>query len=225
MPIPVVCPGCKASFRVSDKFAGKQGPCPKCKAIINVPMVEEVKIHVPEPAPSSKAARGTGDIKPIRRKETKLSPVAWAALVGSCLGVTAVALVMRAAGGAATAIAAVGLPLISPALAVGCYSLLRDDELEPHRGLTLWIRATICGLVYALLWAAFVWLLPIYVQSPELWVWMFVAPPFFLVGALAALACFDLDYGTGVVHYGFYALVTALLGMIAGVFPPQWVTG
>ena len=32
MAIAVICPGCKASFRVSDKFAGQTGPCPKCKA-------------------------------------------------------------------------------------------------------------------------------------------------------------------------------------------------
>ena len=37
MPIPVICPGCKASFRVSDKFAGKTGPCPKCKTTIKIP--------------------------------------------------------------------------------------------------------------------------------------------------------------------------------------------
>lgn len=37
MPILVTCPGCKAQFNVSDKFAGKQGPCPKCKAVISIP--------------------------------------------------------------------------------------------------------------------------------------------------------------------------------------------
>jgi hypothetical protein len=37
MPILVTCPGCKAQFNVSEKFAGKQGPCPKCKAVITIP--------------------------------------------------------------------------------------------------------------------------------------------------------------------------------------------
>ena len=37
MPISVVCPGCKARFNVSDKFAGKKGPCPKCKTVLTVP--------------------------------------------------------------------------------------------------------------------------------------------------------------------------------------------
>lgn len=37
MPILVTCPGCKAQFNVSEKFAGKTGPCPKCKAPIKIP--------------------------------------------------------------------------------------------------------------------------------------------------------------------------------------------
>ena len=65
MPIPVVCPGCKASFNVSDKFAGKQGPCPKCKTVISIPKpdpakkpVEEVKIGEPEPPAGGKSKTG-----------------------------------------------------------------------------------------------------------------------------------------------------------------------
>src|SRR6476661_3159539 len=30
MAIAVVCPSCHARFQVQDKFAGKEGPCPKC---------------------------------------------------------------------------------------------------------------------------------------------------------------------------------------------------
>ena len=57
MPIAVVCSSCKARFQVSEKFAGKQGPCPKCKSIITIPKVEEqVQIHAPEEA--AKVATG-----------------------------------------------------------------------------------------------------------------------------------------------------------------------
>ena len=37
MPIQVICPGCHARFTVSDKFGGKEGPCPKCKQKIKIP--------------------------------------------------------------------------------------------------------------------------------------------------------------------------------------------
>src|SRR6187401_2984774 len=52
MAIDVTCASCKTRFQVSDKFAGKQGPCPKCKKIITVPTKkDEVVIHVPESGP------------------------------------------------------------------------------------------------------------------------------------------------------------------------------
>ena len=54
-----------------------------------------------------------------------------------------------------TALIIVGLACLSPAVAVAGYSFLREEELEPYRGRELWIRATICGLVYAILWGVY----------------------------------------------------------------------
>jgi len=34
----VVCPGCRHSLRVCSAHAGKQGRCPKCKQVVDVPM-------------------------------------------------------------------------------------------------------------------------------------------------------------------------------------------
>jgi hypothetical protein len=57
MPIAVSCPTCKASFKVSDQFAGKQGPCPKCKTPIKIPKAET-------PAASPAAAPGKAAAAP-----------------------------------------------------------------------------------------------------------------------------------------------------------------
>ena len=47
MPIQVTCPKCFTRFSVSEKFAGKKGPCPKCKSEITVPDVgEEVVVPI-----------------------------------------------------------------------------------------------------------------------------------------------------------------------------------
>jgi hypothetical protein len=51
----------------------------------------------------------------------------------------------------------------------------------------------------------------------EFWSWLFVAPPFLIMGGLTALACFDLDFGNGIFHYAFYVLVTILLCWVAGM--------
>ena len=45
----------------------------------------------------------------------------------------------------------------------------------------------------------------------EVYQWLYVAPPFFVLGALVALACFDLDFSNGFLHYSFYVLLTMLL--------------
>jgi len=222
MSILVVCPGCKASFHVSDKFAGKEGPCPKCKAKIKIPEQDEVvKIHVPEEfASGGKSSTGRPTTKPISREETKLTPVMMVAIGGGILAAIAAALAMRLSGGPNPLLASIGLLLLSPPLVIGCYAILRDAELDPHRGTTLLVRSGICALVYAAAWGVFVFLLPAGLTD-QLWSWLFIAPPFLLIGGLTALACLDLDFGTGVIHYSFYVLVTMAVGYLAGL-PPVW---
>lgn len=222
MSILVVCPGCKASFRVSDKFAGKEGPCPKCKAKIKIPTQDEVvKIHVPEEhAEGGKDSKGRPTTKPIAREETKVTPVLMISIVGTIVAVLVVAIAMRFTGGASPLLASIGLIIISPPLVIGCYSILRDSELEPHRGKALLLRSGICALVYAASWGVFAFVLPEGITT-EIWSWLFVAPPFILIGGLTALACLDFDFGTGVIHYSFYVLLTMLVGYLAGL-PPVW---
>ncbi len=94
MAIDVTCAACKTRFQVSDKFAGKQGPCPKCKAIITVPSKkDEVVIHVPESGP--KDSKGVLVLKPLARKETKLTPVNIGIIVGSVILLLLVSLALR----------------------------------------------------------------------------------------------------------------------------------
>jgi len=98
------------------------------------------------------------------------------------------------------------------------YTFLRDDELEPYRGMSLAIRVTICALVYALLWAAYAWL-PAYafnLQHYQVFHLLLIAPPIFIAGATAAFASLDLDFGTGLLHYGMYVLVSGALAMFVG---------
>ncbi|MGC3970655.1 MAG: hypothetical protein QM775_25950 [Pirellulales bacterium] len=188
MPIPVVCPGCKASFNVSEKFAGKQGPCPKCKTVIAIPKLdqvkkqEEVKIGGPEDAPGAaagpagKSKTGRPNLKPITRTDLKLSPVKIGVIVASIIGLFVAAFFARpivmspypltgdqllvsdlkgpydSALQMAYILRGVGLLLVAMPIAWAGYQVLRDDELEPYRGKSLYIRTAICVLVYLLLW-------------------------------------------------------------------------
>jgi cation transport ATPase len=225
MPIEVICPGCKARFRVSDKFAGQKGPCPKCKAQIEIPengQQEEVVVHGPEAA-EAKAGRARKVVRPIARKETKLSPAAIAAVAGAVVAVLLAAWLLRVGiqdkEHFPPWILAAGAVVLAPALALAGYSFLRDAELEPFRGQSLAIRTAICGAVYAALWGVYA-VFRSYVFGDadlQLFHYVFLIPPFILVGGLAALASYDLDYGVGVIHYSMYVLVTFLLCLMIGV--------
>jgi hypothetical protein len=222
MPIPVVCPGCKSQFSVSDQFAGRTGPCPKCKQPITIPatVVKAVTIHEPE-APVA-AATGTGRpaLAPIKRSDKPLEPVALAATGAAVVAALLVAWVLgwafAPAGPPAWLLAVGGLVVAVPCAALG-YVGVRDPELEPYRGRSLALRSLICAAVYAGLWCA-KGLLPAE-QTAEIWQWVYLGPLFFVPGVIAAMAAFDLDQGRGVAHFSLYAMFTSLLRWLAGLPP------
>jgi hypothetical protein len=228
MPIQVTCSGCKATFTVSDKFAGKTGPCPKCKTVITIPKPQaEVTIHAPTPdTPTTKVSQAGRNLtpKPIRRQETSVT----VPRIVTVLVIVIVAIVAAWFGGpflrenetAALAARVVGLLLIGVPIAMGTYAILRDDELEPFRGRSLILRSLVCATAYTALWVVFHFIPPDATRT--IYNYVIVGPPFFLVGAGIALACFDLDYGTGFFHYCSYVLLTLALGYIAGL-PMPWV--
>jgi hypothetical protein len=219
MPIDVICPGCRARFSVSDKFAGKKGPCPKCKAEITVPSKgEEVVVHEPEQF-GPKTTSGVAVLKPITRKETKLTPVAIVGIVGAILLVFACAFLLRSLEEIPRSLLAVGAVVIAAPLVLAGYTFLRDDELEPYRGISLAIRVVICSIAYAVLWGVFAWLPSLAFHLEELQVFhlIFLIPPIAGLGALASQVSLDLDFGNALIHYGLYVLVTSVLCMIMGV--------
>jgi hypothetical protein len=223
MPISVMCPACKARFSVSEKFAGKKGPCPKCKAPITIPEVvaEEIKIHVPEQfASGGKDSKGRAVSKPIPREETKVKPLGVVAVVAATILALGAALAVRFVGYKLPFIVA-GLLIISPPLAAAGYSFLREDELEPYRGRSLLVRTTLCGLAYAALWGLFTPLPAYGLLTGEVWQWVFIAPLFAAIGAAVSWACLDLDFGSAAVHYAFYVIVTVILRAVAGL-PHLW---
>jgi hypothetical protein len=222
MPIQVVCPGCTSRFTVSDQFAGRTGPCPKCKKPITIPAAAPAAVTIHEPEAPATSSQGSGRVPtaPIASTERPVSRLQFA-LVGvgavACLIFASLARAAWQPGQApawALATAAVGLAF--PCAAIG-YRITRDRELEPYRGRALALRVTICALVYAALWGVR-GLVPVEMTT-EMWQWLYVAPIFFSVGALASFAAFDLDWGAAAVHFSLYVLVTATLRWVAG-FPP-----
>jgi hypothetical protein len=219
MTINVVCPGCKKRFSVDDKFAGKQGPCPKCKTVITVPdKGEEVMIHEPESF-GPKDKKGRAVLKPIARTDAKFSPVM--AAVAGVLSLLVLLLAWMLRDQASTGLLVLGALALAPPVVWAGYGFLRDDEIEPFRGLELYIRLGICSLVYALLWGL-VPLIAAYglrLDELELIHMAFLVPVLIGLGAFAAYASLDFEFGMGALHYGFYLAVTVVLRLILGLSP------
>ncbi|NIL95776.1 MAG: hypothetical protein GTO62_01190 [Planctomycetales bacterium] len=187
--------------------------------MIEVPRKEEqVQIHAPEH--SEQSVRGSGGeliLEPIPRQHVKV-PL-WAAItIGVCaLFMLILAWAFRGAEPSTKRVLApLGAFLLAPPLVFAGYTFLRDDELEPYRGLWLWVRTGICSAVYILGWAVYGYLIP-GEWTDELWKWAFLGPLFGLAGAVTALACFDLDMASGFFHFAFYVGVTLVLGLIMGL--------
>lgn len=222
MSIHVICPGCHARFKVSDKFAGKQGPCPKCKKKITVPAKDEVVVHEPEGFEGQKDAAGRLVLKPDERVDSSFSPVITALVIIASLFMFIIALVVRLSsedGKAPPFVLAMGAVVLAPPLVFGGYMVLRDHELEPYRGVSLGIRGGICALIYALVWGGYaVTTHAMFGESPvEIWHLTYLIPPCVVIGATTAFACLELDPTSSTLHYGFYLAVTVLLRLAMGM--------
>jgi predicted Zn finger-like uncharacterized protein len=236
MPIPVVCPSCKSRFTVSDQFAGRTGPCPKCKQTIKVPTpaAKAVVIHEPEAPVASSSGSGKAPTAPIKRRNKPVSLGSFAAAaVGAVLfmGIAALLPVVyppQAAGDESTSRTSIptwlllggGFAAALPAVLLG-YAAVRNRELEPYQGRPLAVRVLTCALVYAGLWAirgAIPWLNPAW-QLTDMYEWFMLGPLFVAAGGLAALATLDLEPGSAAVHFSFFVLFTSLLRWLAGLSP------
>jgi hypothetical protein len=225
MPIPVVCPACKARFTVSDQFAGRTGPCPKCKQPITIPAlaVQAVTIHEPDAPVASAAGTGKAPTAPIRRVEKAIPAWRFAAIGGAAVAA------MLAAWGVGKAVGAnalqaewawlpalAGLVLAVPCVLLG-YAAVRNRELEPYAGTPLLLRSLACAAVYAGLWVV-KGQLPAEATA-EMWQWLYIGPLFVAAGGLAALVSLELDWGPAVAHFSLYAMFTSLLRWLAGLLP------
>ena len=122
MSIIVVCQNCLQRFKVSDKFAGKKGPCPKCKTILRVPLKEEeVKVHsAEETRQGPRGKSGELVLKPVAREKIQIGKGTWIVIGVGVVALPLVALILR--GNASVemrrVIAAAGVLLLAPPFVV-----------------------------------------------------------------------------------------------------------
>lgn len=235
MPIHVICPTCHARFKVGDQHGGKTGACPKCKGTIQIPKAEdEVVIHAPESEAGAKDAKGRNVLKPIKRKETKFQLNAALIIGGAVILVAAIAFLLgnsrEQLEGVMTYVLAGGAALLGPPLAYAGYSFLRDDEMGAFEGSDLLIRSLGCGLVYALTWGVFIYLLHLFgppdptKEAAELYLIGVFAAVSFGIGTFTAFVAFDFEPLTGFFHFALFFVTTVLLRyLVVGTFLPGMI--
>ena len=221
MPINVTCPSCHSRFKVSDQFAGKEGPCPKCKAKIKIPKLEEeVVVHAPQSfGPKDKTGEGT--LKPIFRTETQVPAATWIICISALLVILGSGLWLRDPNdGQSIATLAIGAVCVAILISRLGYAFLRDEELEPFYGKMLWGRVLISAALYAGTWAGLTWL-PIAVGLDSLAVYEMIILLGIAIGFGTGVAylCFDLELGSAFFHYAFYLAATILLRLMMALPP------
>lgn len=221
MPIRVTCNKCHTRFNVSEKFAGKEGPCPKCKTKIRVPdAADEVVIAAPK-TDGPVDSKGQSVVEPLSRKETTVSTVQLTLIIVSIIGFLAIAFVLQIMIPDKSKfpiwLMALSAFLIAPPLVYVAYAFLRDQELAPFDRNELWPRVFICSAVYAITWVA----MPVayygFDNSYEIGSYVIAGVAMLGIGGVTGMFCFDLDYFMGSVHYGLYMGVCLIGRWLAGV--------
>lgn len=221
MAIRVTCPSCHQRFEVSEKFAGREGPCPKCKGLIKIPSKnEEVVVHAPEMS-GPKDSKGRLVLKPISREDTSLSGVQITLLVGAILVFLLVALLLRfiypKGVGLPPVVPGLGLALLGPLLAYSGYAFIRDQERGYLTGKELWIRTAICGFIYALSWFLLFVGWYAFNNSWELGAVLVGMGLMIAVGMTTGVVSLELDWTQGLLHYGLFLGCCLLLRWLAGM--------
>ena len=239
MAIRVTCSGCLTRFDVSERFAGQEGPCPKCKKVIQIPAAsEQVVIHAPENfGPKDRSGKAT--LKPIFRQEAKITPLLMTIVGAVLVALLFAAILMRFVMSSSDADGSTVLPGASESIVVqivvalgavavaipfvfGGYSVFRDVDQGAFTGSELWVRTAICGLLYAVSWAT-MWLAAYMFTGYDLGTWLTGTLLMFLAGGVFFMYSFEFDYLIGVAHYGVYFAACLFLRWVAGlgVMPGQ----
>ncbi|MBQ2620317.1 MAG: hypothetical protein IJF84_03170 [Thermoguttaceae bacterium] len=226
MAITVTCPGCHKKFVVSEKFAGKSGPCKYCKTIIKipneVPAAEKVVIHGGDSFSSGgKNAEGKLVLKPLERSVKKFNRVR-ALLV--TIGILGALLATFIVGKTINLnenflIASAGLCVVTPMIVGGLYPLVKKDEmLESIHGFDFYWRTGVISVVYAGMWGILSYLMytrTLTPQTPTMWAICSIALTLF--GIFMCMCFYELEWGNAAFHTLAFICVTLLLRYLAGI--------
>ena len=218
MSLHVICPGCLKRFQVSERFAGKQGPCPNCSANISIPK-EAVTIHGVDGTESKNEKKQRFISPPIARINRVFDPVQTQYSILGILGVLLLTFLLGCIPMYAvfrSLLGMLGLCLIAFQLVLFGYQCLRDrEQIFAFTGEELYCRTGIVAAGYVILWCVFEYCLA--TTQAE----FFIAGLYFLAFAvLAALLChplLEMKTPNAFLHYSIFSFSTVFLRFLIGL--------
>ena len=150
MSIHVICPGCMTQFEVSDRFAGKKGPCPKCGHIIEIPKANVTIVSPDEMVVDGKKVHNPDHVRPIEQKSYSFTGHALLVNLGVFAAVLAVALFFHFVHMPYLAVPVgilLGLAVAFPLMKYGYMTFRDPDDLEIFLGGELGAKLFACHIL------------------------------------------------------------------------------
>ena len=168
-----------------------------------------------------KDSTGKSVLKPIARKETKLSGVQITLIACGTLlfllGSFIVGKIWPDKEHFPVYLLAAGAILVAAPASYAAYTVLRNQETDGFLGQELWKRIGICAVVYSVLWI----LMPVmgyaFPGTDNSIGSIIGLVGMIAVGGVIGMLSLDFDYLIGVVHYGMYLGLCLVARVICGL--------
>lgn len=200
-----------ARFEVSDRFAGKKGPCPKCGHIIEIPKENVVIQNPDEMMVGGKKVKNPDYIRPIEQKTFSFTGRAILVNLVTIAVVLLIATVFHFIHCIPIAIPVgilLSLAVAFPLLKYGYMTFRDPNDLEIFLGGTLGKKSAIGAVGFVVFWLLFEILL-LYMNQGG-FAWVYLIPVAFLM-AFIPIVLFDLKFTDALAIAAVFALAAVLL--------------
>ncbi len=198
-------------FEVSDRFAGKKGPCPKCGHIIEIPKANVTIVSPDELVVDGKKVQNPDLIRPIEQKSYSFTGRAIAVNLAVLTAVLAVAVVFHFVHFLPLAIPVgvlLGLAVAFPLMKYGYMTFRDPNDLEIFLGGQLGKKSILGALILIALWGLYELVL-LYMNPGGMALAYLV--PVAVFAAFVPVVLFDMDFTDSLAVAVVFLLAVILL--------------
>ena len=198
-------------FEVSDRFAGKKGPCPKCGHIIEIPKANVTIVSPDELVVDGKKVQNPDHVRPIEQKSYSFTASAVIVNLAVLTAVLAVALVFHFVHAPFLAVP-VGIALVLavayPLMKYGYMTFRDPNDLEIFLGGQLGKKSILGAAVLLALWLVYELVL-LYMNPGGMALAYLI--PVAVFAAFVPVVIFDMDFSDSLAVAVVFLLAVILL--------------